>query len=361
MTKDLTNSSIDRKNILNNNIAIQELYDKIGFYGIMFDGKYRFTKQQVAQYFEVDIRTIDRLLENHKEELTQSGYELYTGVQLRQYKQQVSDFVTLAREKEHVHDINVVNMLQLTDNELDSLAKSPQLSTFTYKAFLNVGMLLTGSDKAQQLRSAILDIVIDVLNQKIGGKAKYINQREEEFLPSIMREYNYRQEFTNAIDQYIDQNSFKYSQLTDKIYKSIFKENAKEYKQILKLNAKDSVRSTMYAEVLDLIAGYENGFAKYLKARSEKENRKLRLSEAHVLFREFEEVMEATLMPLREKARSLMASRDLAFREALHEKLKEYINEVSSEDFDKFLGERSMDLEKRIEENKDVFERLKER
>ena len=45
----------------------------------------------------------------------------------------------------------------------------------------------------------------------------------------------------------------------------------------------------------------------------------------------------------------------------LHEKLKEYVNEVSSEEYEKFLGERSMDLEKRLEENKDVFKRLKDR
>ena len=56
-----------------------------------------------------------------------------------------------------------------------------------------------------------------------------------------------------------------------------------------------------------------------------------------------------------------MASRDLVFRDALHEKLKEYVNAVSSEDFERFLGEKSMDLEKRIEENKDVFKRLKDR
>lgn len=56
-----------------------------------------------------------------------------------------------------------------------------------------------------------------------------------------------------------------------------------------------------------------------------------------------------------------MASRDLAFREALHEKLKDYVNAVSPEDYDKFLGERSMELEKRLEDNKDVFKRLKDR
>jgi hypothetical protein len=372
MSKDLTNSSLDRKNILNNNLAIQEVYEQVGFYGIKFEGKYRFTKQQVANYFEVDSRTIDRMLENYKEELEHSGYELFIGQKLKEFKIQVTDFVRVAKEKRGVHDtgvvninygddINVATIIQLYENEIDNLGKTSILGTFTYKAFLNVGMLLTGSEKAQKLRSSILDIVIDVLNKKLGGKTKFINQREEDFLPSAIREYNYRQEFTNALDYYIVENKFKYGQLTDKIYKSIFKENAKEYRQILKLNAKESVRSTMYSEVLDLIAGYENGYANYLKIEFEKLERKVSLSEAHSFFSTYEQITEATLVPLREKARSLMASRDLAFRDALHEKLKEYVNEVSTEEYEKFLGERSMDLEKRLEDNKDVFKRLKDR
>lgn len=361
MNKDLTNSSIDRKNILNNNLAIQEVYEQVGFYGIKFDGKYRFTRQQIANYFEVDIRTIERIVEVHGLELEQSGYEMFSGSKLKLFKEEITDFMRVARKNVDVSDIHVGDIVKLFENEEDSLVKVPQLSVFTYKAFLNVGMLLTGSEKAQKLRSAILDIVIDLLNKKLGGKTKYINQREEEFLPSAIREYNYRQEFTNALDFYIDNNKFKYSQLTDKIYRSIFKENAKEYRQILNLNTKESVRSTMYSEVLDLIAGYENGFANFLKQQSEKLNRKLSLSETHILFNAYEEIMGATLTPLREKAISLMASRDLVFRDALHEKLKDYINEVSSEDFDKFLGERSMDLEKRLEDNKEVFKRLKDR
>ena len=372
MEKDLTNSSIERKNILNNNYAIQEVYNNVGFYGIKFDGKYRFTKQQIAAYYEVDVRTIERILENHKDELVQSGYELFTGLKLKEFKEQIIDFIKVQNGKRDVSDIDVGNILSGNDihvattmqnyeNELDSLSKSPQLSVFTYRTFLNIGMLLTVSEKAQQLRSLVLDIVIDVLNKKMGGSTKFINQREEEFLPSAIREYNYRQEFTNALDYYIDDNKFKYSQLTDKIYKSIFKENSKEYRQILNLNAKESVRSTMYSEVLDLVSSYENGFADYLKKKSEVEGRKLRLSEAHILFLEFEQVMEAFIMPLREKARSLMASRDMAFRDALHEKLKEYVNEVRAEDYEKFLGDKSKSLEERLEDNKDVFKRLKDR
>lgn len=361
MKKDLTNSSLDRKNILNNNIAIQAVYNEVGFYGFKFEGKYRFTKQQIAQYYEVDIRTIDRILENSKEELEQSGYELYAGLKLKSFKEQLVTFISSAKKNMDGNDINVATILQTFESEMDSLSKTSLLGVFTFKAFLNIGMLLTGSEKAQKLRLAILDIVIDVLNKRVGGTTKYINQREEEFLPSAIREYNYRKEFTNALDYYITENKFKYSQLTDRIYKSIFKEACKEYRQILNLNSKESVRSTMYSEVLDLIAGYENGYANYLKTKTEQLERKLSLSEALLLFTEFEQVMEAFVNPLREKARSLMASRDLAFRDALHEKLKNYINEVSSDDFDKFLGERSMDLEKRLEDNKEVFKRLKDR
>ncbi|RYJ44494.1 DNA-binding protein [Flavobacterium beibuense] len=357
MVKDLTSSNIDRKNILNNNIVIQEVYQQVGFLGIKFEGKYRFTKTQISNFFEVDNRTIDRILENNKEEIQQNGYELYSGNKLKLFKDEI---FSLINQETHVHDKNVVNIIKLKE-EFEALNKTPQLGVFTYKAFLNIGMLLSNSENAQKLRSLILDIVIDVLNKRLGGKTKYINQREEDFLPSAIREYNYRQEFTNALDFYITTNKFKYSQLTDKIYKSIFKGNSKEYRQILNLSTKESVRNTMYSEVLDLIAAYENGFANFLKQRHDSLERKLSLSESLLLFSEFEKSMQAFIEPLREKARSIMASRDLAFRDALHEKLKEYIDEVSSEDFEKFLGERSMDLEKRLEDNKEVFKRLKER
>ncbi|MCC5814799.1 MAG: hypothetical protein JJT78_08590 [Leptospira sp.] len=361
MKKDLTNSGLDRKNILNNKIAVQEVYEQVGFYGVKFKEKYRFTRQQLAQYFEVDIRTIERIVENNKAELEQSGYEIFSGSQLRLFKEEVSGYITKIKKDQDVSDIHVGDIVKLYEKELEGWAKVPQLSVFTYRAFLNVGMLLTDSEKAQKLRSVILDIAIDVINKKLGGKTKYINQREEEFLPSAIREYNYRKEFTDALNLYIVENKFKYGQLTDKIYKSIFKENAKEYRQILKLNSSENVRSTLYSEVLDLIAGCENGYASYLKNEFEKIGRKLSLPEAHSLFVSFEQITEATLIPLREKARSLMASRDLAFRDALHEKLKEYIDEVSSEDYEKFLGERSLDLEQRLEDNKDVFKRLKDR
>lgn len=357
MSKDLTNSEIDRKNVLNNRYAIEAVYDRIGWKGIPFENKVRFTKAQLARWFGVDTRTIDRVLESHRDELTESGYELFQGNRLRAFKEVVKKLV----DQLEGHDIDVVTLSEEFGNEWNSMSITSQLGVFTFRAVLNVGMLLTTSERAKEMRGMVLDVVIDVLNQRLGGSTKYINQREEEFVPSAIREYNYRQEFTNAIDHYVAKNPFKYGQLTDAVYKAIFHENAKEYRQVLNLHVKDSVRATLYTEVLDLIASYENGFAACLKKEFEKHGEPLRLSEALALFKEYDTTMAAFVQPLREKARSLMASRDMAFRDALHEKLKDYVSAVSSEDFEKFIGERSMSLDERLEENKEVFKRLKDR
>lgn len=56
-----------------------------------------------------------------------------------------------------------------------------------------------------------------------------------------------------------------------------------------------------------------------------------------------------------------MASRDFAFRDALHEKLQNYITSLEANEYERFLGEKSEDLKERLEEAKDVFKRLKER
>lgn len=44
--------------------------------------------------------------------------------------------------------------------------KTTQLGLFNFRAFLNIGMLLTESDKAKQVRSIMLDLVISTINEK---------------------------------------------------------------------------------------------------------------------------------------------------------------------------------------------------
>ena len=64
--------------------------------------------------------------------------------------------------------------------------------------------------------------------------------------------------------------------------------------------------------------------------------------------------------PLLDKARNKMASRDLVFRDALHLQLQEYITPLEKDDYERFIGEKSKELQERLEEAKDVFKRLKE-
>ncbi len=325
------------------------MYNHLGFNGIMFENKYRYTLNQVAKFYEVDTRTIKRLLEEHSEELKKSGYELFIGTKLKTFK----DLINQQR------DIDVPLLIQDDDNEAVGF-RAPSLSVFTFKTFLNVGMLLQSSEKTRAIRTLILNTIHDIQNPTLGRESRN-NQRDEEFVPSAIRAINYRSVFTQAIDLYVVPSKFKYAQLTDKIYSSIFKENAKEYRKVLDLSAKDNVRATMYAEVLDLIASYENGFADYLRIQFENTNRKFTLPEVYIQFANFENITNKIYEPIREKARGLMASRNMALRDAWHEKLKDYVGAVSIEYFEKFLGEKSRSLEERLKENPDIFKRLSDR
>jgi hypothetical protein len=338
MSKDLTNSGIARQNILNNRYALQEVQKAVGISGVLFESEYRFTKKRLAEFYEVTERTIDNYIEKFDKELSKNGYEVLVGKRLTDFK--------------------LVVQHQL-DDEMDFVIKTVRLGVFNFRAFLNIGMLLTDSSKARELRSAILDIVIDTINKRTGGATKYINQRDEDFVGNLLRGEDYRREFTDALRDYVEMGNFKYMVYTNKVYVSIFKENADEYRKILSLEKDENVRHTMYSEVLDLISSYEAGLGEKLKQKSEELSRKLRSHEVDILFKDFEN--QRLWEPLREKARYKMASRDLCFRDALHKNLEEYVGAVSSEDFERFLGDKSMDLDERLEEFKEVFKRLKER
>ncbi len=135
--------------------------------------------------------------------------------------------------------------------------------------------------------------------------------------------------------------------------------NTQEYRKILRLHDKQKVRDTFYSEILDLVSSYEFGFGKLLVATFEKIGRKLYPAEVDQLFTEFEAQHHWT--PLVSKARQKMASRDLAFRDALHHQLKEYVTPVERDKFERFLGNKSMELAERLEDAKEVMKRLKER
>jgi hypothetical protein len=163
MGKDLTDSSIERQNILNNPYELQEIEKTTRIKGIPFEGKTVVLKEQVAAFFEVTRRTIENYLGKHSEELAQNGYEVLKGNRLKNLTLSISES-------------------DVPETDFGNITMAPQLGIFDFRAFLNLAMLITESERARLLRQMILDIVIDTINQCTGGGTKYINQRDEDFI-----------------------------------------------------------------------------------------------------------------------------------------------------------------------------------
>lgn len=136
MDKDLTNSVLVRQNVLNNIYAVEEIQKAVGIKGVLFEQSYRFVKKQLADFYGVTERTIENYLEKNDKELQRNGYEVLKGKRLIDFK--------LAASKSDVSEIDFGN-------------KTPQLGIFDFRAFLNVGMLLTDSERARMGRRELMN------------------------------------------------------------------------------------------------------------------------------------------------------------------------------------------------------------
>lgn len=128
---DLTVSNIERQNVLNNKYAVANIQSSLGITGMLFEDEYRFTKKMVADFYEVDERTIERYIEQFADELSANGYVLCKGKQLKDLKLQFG------------HVINVGS-------------KTTQLGLFNFRAFLNIGV-----DYDEELKIEIANAICD--------------------------------------------------------------------------------------------------------------------------------------------------------------------------------------------------------
>ena len=331
--KDLTTSTIERQNILNNRFAIETIQEKLAIEGMLFEGEYRYTKKMVADFYGVEERTIERYLETHSDELKHNGYILCKGKLLKEFKLRFAPVINIG-------------------------SKTTQLGLFNFRSFLNIGMLLTDSEQAKKMRSFILDIVITTINEKTGGGTKFINLRDINYYTAAIQEDNYRRVLTSSVKNYVSgHQTYKYAQVTDLIYRAVFKENAKEYREILKLDTKDNVRHTLYSEVLLVLSSFENGVGVAIKETYEKTGILLTMNDVEAIVNQLLE--HPMQKPYLNDARSKMASRDFSFRDAFHSNIAEYLRAVTPEEFERFIGDQSVDFDTILEGNKDVLERLK--
>lgn len=82
-------------------------------------------KKMVADFYEVEERTIERYLEKHSDELAANGYVLCKGKHLKELKLQFAPVINVG-------------------------SKTTQLGLFNFRSFLDMGMLLTESEKAKK-------------------------------------------------------------------------------------------------------------------------------------------------------------------------------------------------------------------
>ena len=119
---------------------------------LMLDKTDFMTVQMVANYFEVDIKTIDKLINRHMDELLENGMIIVTG---KEFKNKfVTDTMSLTNYRGYFTYDN-----QKFANRTNRLINK--------RVLLNIGMLLRDSRVAKELRRRILDIVHDAEDTEI--------------------------------------------------------------------------------------------------------------------------------------------------------------------------------------------------
>lgn len=126
-----------------------EVLEQVGELLLLSNTEYA-TTEMVAKYYNVPMDTIGSVVKNNRDELESNGLTTVNGEQLKSIK-----------------DLS----------GLKTRAKS--LLLFPKRAILNVGMLLTSSDVAKELRSRLLDIIHDA-EQGQGNIDAIINEISEE-------------------------------------------------------------------------------------------------------------------------------------------------------------------------------------
>ena len=131
---------LEDKNLRTKNLNRIDVLEKVGSLLLLPSTEFA-TTQQVATFFEVNLETIQKLIQRNKEELVNSGLISLKGQQLKKLKE-------------------TIEKLEFGAMDIKSIPKKVTILTVLPKrAILNIGMLLRDSEVAKRLREALLDVV----------------------------------------------------------------------------------------------------------------------------------------------------------------------------------------------------------
>ena len=105
------------------------------------------TMEQVADYYEVDIKAIDTIINRHYDELSEDGYRVYT-------KSEIINLLNL--QNEDLKDLKGKTVVAIGNQNI--IIPNRGLRLFTRRALLRVGMLLRDSEIAKRIRTYLLDV-----------------------------------------------------------------------------------------------------------------------------------------------------------------------------------------------------------
>ena len=180
--------------------------------------------EQVANYYEVTKKAINTIIERHRDELEEDGVMVLRGEDLKEFKQQVCCL--------HGEDTKIISN------------KTTILTILTKRAMLRIGMLLTTSTIAKQVRTHLLNCEEEVSQEK----QIWLAQREAGKID--------RKRMTTAIKNYIPDSphkKFKYPQYTNLVYKALFNKDAKALREERGFSKNDALRDSFTGEELKLV------------------------------------------------------------------------------------------------------------
>jgi len=180
--------------------------------------------EQVANYYEVTKKAIETVISRHRDEIESDGHMTLKGDELKEFK-------------------NKICLLHGEGNKLIS-NKTQTFSILTKRAMLRIGMLLTSSPIAKEVRTYLLNCE----EQTSQEQQIWIAKRQAGIID--------RKRMTTAIANYIPEGKnkrFAYPNYTNMIYKVLFSKDAKIMREERGFTKNDALRDSFTGEELSKV------------------------------------------------------------------------------------------------------------
>lgn len=142
-----------------------EVLDRVKTLSLLPDNETA-TTEMVAKYYNVPKSTIDSLVEDHRDELVEDGYQVLTAQSLKLFKGST------------LKGSNLYNKLKY----------ARQIAIFPRRAILRVGMLLRDSEVAKAIRTYLLNIEENTTIEQKNEARRNWTQEEEMFVLKTIEE-----------------------------------------------------------------------------------------------------------------------------------------------------------------------------